>query len=143
MVGPGAQAGILESYRSAGGGVHFTNAVTEIVVGENAVVDYYRVQVENAESFHLATIAAHQDRGSVLAVHNLSFGAALARYDTVAVLDAEGAECTLNGLYLAAGSQHVDNHTTLDHARPHGSSRELYKGVLDGRASAEIGRAHV
>jgi Fe-S cluster assembly protein SufD len=54
----------------------------------------------------------------------------------VGVTLAEGADATLNGLYLVNGSQHVDNHTSIDHAKPHGASRELYKGILDGKASA-------
>ena len=66
---------------------------------------------------------------------SISLGAALARHDVTATLS-EGTEATLNGLYVAGGSQHVDNHTTIDHAKPHGSSRELYKGILDGKAHA-------
>ena len=67
--------------------------------------------------------------------HSVSLGGALVRNDIHAVLDGEGAECVLNGLYLAMGEQHVDNHTQIDHAKPHCASRELYKGILDGKAA--------
>jgi Fe-S cluster assembly protein SufD len=136
VAGRGCQARFIETHRSLGEGVHFTNAVTEIVAGENAVVEHYKLQQQNSRSFHVATVEGHQDRASSLHLDNLSLGAALARNDTGAVLDAEGAECVLDGLYVASAGQHVDHHTTLDHARPHCSSREVYKGVLDGRASA-------
>ncbi len=136
VAGRGCQARFIETHRSLGEGVHFTNAVTEIVAGENAVVEHYKLQQQNSRSFHVATVEGHQDRASSLHLENLSLGAALARNDTGSVLDAEGAECVLDGLYVASAGQHVDHHTTLDHARPHCSSREVYKGVLDGRASA-------
>ena len=58
------------------------------------------------------------------------------RNDALATLDGEGAEVTLNGLYLADGDRLVDNHTTIDHARPHCPSHEVYKGILGGRARA-------
>jgi Fe-S cluster assembly protein SufD len=54
----------------------------------------------------------------------------------LALLDGEGAEATLNGLYLADGDRLVDNHTTIDHAKPHCPSHEIYKGILGGRARA-------
>jgi len=80
-------------------------------------------------------VQAVQDRASVLTSHNISLGGALARHDINSLLDAEGAECFLNGLFIAGGKQHVDNHTLLDHAKPHCASRELYKGILSGQGS--------
>lgn len=125
---------VIEQYVSAADGVSFTNAVTEIVAGEGAVVEYYKLQQESEQAFHVATVQAMQERNSTLHSHNLSFGGSLARNDINSTLDAEGCECILNGLFVAAGRQHVDNHTTLDHAKPHCNSREFYKGILDGRA---------
>ncbi len=78
----------------------------------------------------------HQDRASSYTSHSISLGGALVRNDVNAVLAAEGAECTLNGLYVAAGKRHVDNHTLIDHAKPHCASRELDTGVLAGAAHA-------
>jgi Fe-S cluster assembly protein SufD len=133
LVGPDAHCTIVESY--VGGGSYFTNAVTEIVAGDRSVVDHYKLQRESLKAFHVATLQAHVGRGASFSTHNISRGASLARNDVGAVLS-EGAEATLNGLYIAGGSQHVDNHTVIDHAKPHGTSHELYKGILDGHASA-------
>jgi Fe-S cluster assembly protein SufD len=77
-------------------------------------------------------VAARVARSGRLVQNNVSLGSALARTDISAALDGEGAETALNGLFLGRGAQHLDNHTTIDHAKPHTSSRELYKGIMDG-----------
>lgn len=130
----GSRAAIVESYAGAGDGGCFTNAVTEIVLGGGASLDHYKIGRENEKAFHVATIQVLQGRGSTFTSHSVALGGALVRNDLNVVLGGEGADATLNGLYVLAGRQHVDNHTTIDHATPHGSSRELYKGVLGGRA---------
>jgi Fe-S cluster assembly protein SufD len=130
-----SQVALIESYVGLGEAAYFTNAVTEIAVGESAVVEHYKLQQESRRAFHMATMQVHLERSSVFSNQNVSLGGALVRNDLTAVLDGEGAECTLNGLYLGTGRQHVDNHTTLDHARPHCSSHEIYRGILDGKAS--------
>jgi Fe-S cluster assembly protein SufD len=132
LAGRGSRASVIESYVGPAGTTYFTNAVTEIVAGEDAVVDHYKFQYESDRAYHVATVQAVQDRGSVVNSHNVSLGAALARNDINCVLDGEGAECFLNGLFITGGRQHADNHTLLDHAKPHCASRELYKGILDG-----------
>ena len=136
VVGNNSQARIIESYVGLADDVYLTNAVTEIVAGENSVVEHYKLQDESLEAFHISTVQVHQARNSVLTSHSISFGGKLTRNDVKAVLDGEGAECTLNGLYVTGDTQHVDNHTVMDHAKPHGVSRELYKGILDGKSSA-------
>jgi Fe-S cluster assembly protein SufD len=133
VVGAHAQCSIVEIYR--GRGKYFTNAVTEIVLGDGAVVDHYKAQQESPEAFHVAALQATLGRNANFSSHSISLGAALARNDAGATLS-EGTEATLNGLYIANGTQHIDNHTVLDHAKPHGASHELYKGILDGRATA-------
>ena len=135
VIGGEAQATIIESYVGFGDEPYFTNAVTEIVVGERAVVDHYKFQDERPQAFHIAVLDTRQERGSTLTTSSLSFGGALVRNEITAVLS-EGVECTLNGLYLAGGRQHVDHHTIIDHAQPHAASREFYKGILDGRSTA-------
>jgi Fe-S cluster assembly protein SufD len=132
----GSEASIVEDYLAVGDGVYFTNAVTEIVAGANSVIDHYKLQDENEEAFHIATVQVHQSRSSIFTHHSISFGGALVRNDVNVALDGEGAECTLNGLYVAAHKQHVDNHTVIDHIKPHCNSRETYKGILDDKASA-------
>ncbi len=134
LAGVNSQATLVESYVGLGEGVYLTNAVTEIVLGEGAVLDHYKVQRENREAFHVATQQARLDRASTFTSHSVVLGGGLVRNDVNAVLAGEGGECTLNGLYLGAGRQHIDNHTRIDHATPHCASHELYKGILDGRA---------
>jgi Fe-S cluster assembly protein SufD len=134
VAGNNSQVTIVETYVGTEKAVYFTNAVTEIVVGENAVLDHCKLQRESEEAFHIATLQVHQARSSTFASHSIALGGALVRNDVNVVLDGEGSECTLNGLYMATGQQHVDHHTRIDHARPHGLSRQLYKGVLDGKA---------
>ncbi len=136
IAGDNSQATIVEDYLSVGTGVYLTNAVTEIVAGENSVVEHYKLQDENEEAFHVATVQVHQARSSIFTHHSISFGGALVRNDVNVALDGEGAQCTLNGLYVTTHKQHVDNHTVIDHIKPHGTSRELYKGILDDRSSA-------
>jgi Fe-S cluster assembly protein SufD len=133
IIGAGSRARIVETYR--GRGPYFTNAVTEIVVGENATVEHVKLEEESPDAFHVATIQVHQARNSNFKSHNISLGGLLVRNDVNAVLST-GCEGTLNGLYLAGGKQHIDNHTALDHAAPHAASHELYKGILDGASSA-------
>jgi Fe-S cluster assembly protein SufD len=131
----GAQISLVEQYVGCGeGGISWTNVVTEMVAGENAVLDAYRVQREREDAFHTATTQTHQGRSSVLTSTVFAFGSALSRHDIGARLDGEGAECTLNGLSVLRGEQHVDHHTTLEHAKPHCPSWELFNGIFDERA---------
>jgi Fe-S cluster assembly protein SufD len=135
LVGADARCTIVERYQGAGEGAYFNNAVTEIVVGERAAVDHYKVQLETVSAFHIATLHATIGRSAALASHSISLGGALVRNDANATLS-EGSEATLNGLYIVNGTQHIDNHTMIDHTMPHGTSHELYKGILDGKAHA-------
>lgn len=130
-----SQATFIESYIGFGNQVYFTNAVTEIVAGENAVIDHYRLELEAGQAYHVGALQASLGHNANFTSHSISLGGGLVRNDAGAVL-AEGAECTLNGFYMLDGAQHVDNHTIIDHAKPHGTSRELYKGILAGRSSA-------
>jgi Fe-S cluster assembly protein SufD len=130
----GAQATFVESYVSQGRGGHFTNAVVEVLLADGAIADACKLQRESVQAFHVATMAVSQGRASVFTSRAITLGGAIARNEIVSTLSGEGAECTLNGLYEATGRQLVDNHTTIDHAVPHGTSRQLYKGILDGHA---------
>jgi Fe-S cluster assembly protein SufD len=132
----GTRATIVESYLGRDSDVYFTNAVTEVVLGENAVIDHYKVQREGDEAFHIASLQVQLGRDSKFSSHLVSLGGAFVRNETNAVLDGEGCECTLNGLALAANQQLVDNHTRIDHAKPHCTSHELYKHILNGQARA-------
>jgi Fe-S cluster assembly protein SufD len=130
----GSQATVVESYLNFDQTVYFNNAVTEVVVGNDGVLDHYKIQLESERAFHVATQQARLGRGANLSSHSIALGGALARNDVNAALDGEGGDCTLNGLYLTYGQQHVDNHTRIDHVQPRCTSRELYKGIMGGRS---------
>ena len=136
VAGENSQVRLVETFAPAGNeaGRCFTNAVTEIVALEGAVVDHYRLQRESESAFHLGLTHLQVGRSASASSHVVSVGGEIARHDAVAVLAGQGADCTLNGLYLGRGRQLLDNHTEIDHAMPNGTSHELYKGILDGRA---------
>jgi Fe-S cluster assembly protein SufD len=135
-VGEAAQATVIESYAGLGPGSALTTAVTTVHLEPGAVVDHVKIQRETDTAFHMATMTARLARASTLTSHALTFGGRIARNDIAATLDGEGAECTLNGLYVGTGDHLVDTHTTIDHAKAHCPSHELYKGILSGRARA-------
>ncbi len=134
LAGRGSRARLVETYGGHAGERAFTNAVTEIALQDGAHVDHTKLQRESDAAFHVALLAVHQARDTRFVDHSICVGAALARNDLDVLLDGAGAECVLDGLFLGDGAQHLDTHSRIDHARPHGTSRELYKGVLDGRA---------
>ncbi len=134
LAGEHSQLTLVETYVGLEDKVSFTNVVTEIVAGPSAVVDHYKVQREGLEAFHVANTQIYMQRASNVRSHYVSLGGGLVRNESRALLDDEGCECTLNGLYLADGRQHIDNHTVIDHAKPHCASHELYKGILGGKS---------
>ncbi|HUL72674.1 MAG TPA: Fe-S cluster assembly protein SufD [Vicinamibacterales bacterium] len=136
IVGEQAAVTIVERYTGPAGRRALTNAVTEVTVGPGARVDHVKVQDEPLTAFHLASLFIRLERASAFRSHAITFGGRIARNDIVAVLDGEGAECTLNGLYIATGDSLVDTHTTIDHAKAHCPSHELYKGILAGKSRA-------
>jgi Fe-S cluster assembly protein SufD len=134
ILGEDSQATIVETHFGMPEQQYFANAVTEIVLENNAQLDHMKLQREGKSAFHLATTQVRQARGSNFRTHYLGFGGGLVRNEVRTVLDAEGCEATVNGLYLASGTQHMDNLTVIDHAQPHCASHELYKGILDGKS---------
>ncbi len=133
VAGPASQVTIAQSFAGAPGDVYFTNAVTEVVVGEGAVVDFYTDQRESEKAFHVANLQVHVERRGVFSSHAFSTGSRLMRHDIGIGLKGEGADCTMNGVYLVDGDRLMDTHTSLDHAMPHCTSHELYKGILSGK----------
>ncbi len=134
VAGKGSRLSVVESYVGPRHDLYLTDAVTEIAAGENAAVDHTRLQRESERAFHVAVLQADLGRFARLGSWNISLGGELVRTDLNALLGAEGGEVQLDGLYITGGSQHVDNHTLIDHASPHCTSHELYKGVLDDRS---------
>jgi Fe-S cluster assembly protein SufD len=135
VAGPHSQAKVIETYVGSGlSGESLTNAVTEVICCEGAVLEHTKLQREDLSAFHVHRIAVAQQRASRFDSNNLCLGSALARTEIDVLFQAEGSECALNGLFVTDKAQHVDNHTTIDHAKPHCTSRELYKGILAGRS---------
>jgi len=132
VAGKGSRAAVIESYVGPRHDRYFTDAVTEIVAGEDAAVDHYKLQRESERAFHVGTTEVHQARDSHYVSFSFATGGALSRTNIYTVLDGEGCGATLNGLYMVDGRQHVDHQTRIEHAQPNCFSRELYKGVLDG-----------
>lgn len=135
VVETGAEAKVVETYAGLGGSRYFTNSVSEVVVGDNAKVDHCRLQHESLAAYHVSTTQSHVGRSGVFITQSASLGAKTSRNDLNVVLGGEAAEATLNGLVMIGGDQHCDNHTLLDHAKPHCPSHELYKHVLSGHAT--------
>lgn len=132
----GSRATVIEHYFALGEERYFTNAVTELYTAADADIEHYRVQQQNAKAFHIGGVHARQERDSRFTSYAIDLGGLLVRNDLCSTLNATGARCALNGLYVADGRSHIDNHTEIDHAKPDGTSREFYKGVLSGRARA-------
>ena len=134
VAGRHSRATVIESFVSLGDDGYFTNAVTEIAVGEGAHLDHYKLQRESESAFHVGTVQIREARDSQLHSFSLAVGGSLARTNIYTSLDGDASTCTLNGLYLADGSQHIDNQTSIEHIAPNCPSHEIYKGVLDGRS---------
>src|SRR5438045_1813067 len=132
VVARGVEATIIETY--SGSGKYFTNAVTELVAGDGAVIDHTKLECESLDAFHVGTLHIHQERASSVTARAIALGGALVRNETKAALSGEGASLVLDGLFVLKGKQHVDNHTVIDHVKPHCESIELYKGILDDNA---------
>ncbi|MGB5847216.1 MAG: Fe-S cluster assembly protein SufD [Ignavibacteriaceae bacterium] len=126
-----SQVTIIEHYVSENNNIYFTNAVTEIVAEDNAIVDHYKLQEESKNAFHIARVEIDQERSSNFTSHSISTGGAITRNDFNARFNEGGGECTLNGLFLLEDKQLFDAHTLIDHANPHCNSHEHYKGILD------------
>ena len=132
FAGTGSRATIVETHAGIAGGIYLSNAVTELVLDEGAVVEHYKVQNEAESAFHLAFMDVRQGRASRFLAHSVALGAAIARHEVKVALEAPEAQVVLNGLYLPRGQQLLDNPTTIEHLAHHGTSRQLYKGVVDG-----------
>jgi len=129
-----ATATVIETYASATDSIYFTNAVTEVTLGDGASLRHYKMQREAPRAYHVGTIEVEQRRDSHYVSFSLATGAELSRTNVYTTLDGEGSGATLNGLYMLDGEQHCDHQPQVIHAQPNTFSRELYKGILDGRS---------
>lgn len=132
IAGEGSSAAIVEHHVALDESSYFTNAVSDIVLGAGASIEHHKLQQESPKAFHIATVNVTQGADSRFVSSSFALGGRLARTGIAVGLEAEGASCTLDGLYVTDGRQHVDHHTRVDHRQARCTSRELYKGVLNG-----------
>ena len=131
-----SSAKLVESYVSVGENRHFTNAVVEIVAKDGARLEHCRLQDEHLNAYHVGTSSIELGRGSSYNSTAINLGGKLARHDISVVMNHEGAECWVDGLYVVGENQHTDTHSVIDHKQPHCNSHQLYKGILDGNGRA-------
>ncbi len=131
-----SSATIVESYAGMTEGRYLTDAVIDVTVKPGARINHYRIQRESADAFHIATTKARTGRDSAYETTSINLGGLLARHDIEVTLDDEGSHCAVDGLYLIGADQHSDTHSVIDHRHPHGTSQQLYKGILDGKSRA-------
>jgi Fe-S cluster assembly protein SufD len=131
-----SSATVIENFVSNGDERYFTNATAEIVVKDGARLDHYRLQRESHHAFHVSTTSAELGLASRYNTTSINLGAQLARHDVSVVMDHEGAETSVDGLYMVGPDQHTDTHSVIDHKQPHCNSHQLYKGILDGNGRA-------
>ncbi len=131
-----SSATLIESFVANAEGVYFTNAVIEVVLKDGARLEHSRVQRENLQSVHVGTTAVELGKGSSYNSTAINLGAKLARHDVSVMMDHEGAECWVDGLYVVGPDQHSDTHSVIDHKEPFCNSHQLYKGILDGNGRA-------
>ena len=128
------EASIVEDYVSLGSGVSFSNVVTELVAGEDAVISHYMIEREDRQVFNVSTLRSQQARSSNVSSHSVLLGGGLVRNNIHPVLAGEGGECLINGLFIGNGRQHMDNYMLVEHASAHCGSRQFYNGILDGHS---------
>ncbi|MBA3057298.1 MAG: Fe-S cluster assembly protein SufD [Gammaproteobacteria bacterium] len=136
VVGAAAKATVIEDYVALIEGTNFTNAVAEVVVGANAQLEHVRLQRESKQGFHMASCAVSLAAASRYHSVNIALGGQISRLDLKVTQTFDGSECTLDGLALIDGEQLADTHTFIDHAKPHGTSRQLHKCIVGGTAHA-------
>ena len=139
VAGPNSKATLIESYVGLGRTRYFTNAVSEVIVGDGAEIDHYRLLEESDEAFHVGVGRVSVGEGGNFSSQAFAKSAALGRYDLYVTLDGAGSSCSLKGLYATSGTQHIDNLINIDHTKPHTTSRLLYKGILDGKSRVVFG----
>jgi Fe-S cluster assembly protein SufD len=129
-----SQVSVVEDYVSLKGGVAFSNTATEIVAGGSAVVSHYMIEREHTDAFNISTLRVQQGRSANVSTHSILLGGGLVRNNVHPVLNGEGANCLINGLFLGDGKQHLDNYMLVEHAQPHCESHQFYNGILDGKS---------
>jgi len=130
-----SQASFVEYYQTAGSNSSLTNGVSEIILKPRARIEYYKIQSDQDNSYHIDNSHVYQTDSSYFSGASISLSGKMIRNNLRIELDGEGCETHLHGLYVLKGDSHVDNHTTVDHLQPNCYSNELYKGIMDEKSS--------
>ncbi|HSH95026.1 MAG TPA: Fe-S cluster assembly protein SufD, partial [Roseimicrobium sp.] len=130
----GAALTVIEQYVSLDDSAYCTNAVTELVSGDNTNVEHIKLQDEPLQAYHLATLHGHFGRTSNVSAHSIALGSRLSRNTIRTKLAGAGLECILNGLYLTRGEQLADHHMVVEHVEPNCASHEYFNGILDDKS---------
>jgi len=136
VVEENSSATVIENFVSNNGGRYFTNSIAEVIVKDGAQLHHYRLQRESKQAFHTATTTAELGRSSRYDTTSINLGGQLSRHDVSVVMDHQGAETSVDGLYMVGSDQHTDTHSVIDHRQPHCTSHQLYKGILEGNGRA-------
>lgn len=136
LAGKNSQVTIIENYITVGDIAGFTNAVTELVLDESAIVDYYKLELEGEKTYHVGNTQVYQVGKSTFNSTTISLEGAMIRNNLNVILDGEHCETNMYGLYLLDNDQHIDNQTEVDHKKPNSYSNELYKGIMAGNSTA-------
>lgn len=134
LVEENSQVNLAESFHTIGENPGYQNVVSEIVVDQNAVVNYHKIEIEGSKTYHTGTTQVVQTAQSLFNAITVSLSGAMIRNNLNVVLDAEGCEAHMFGLYMLDQDTHVDNHTMVDHRLPNSFSNESYKGIMDDRS---------
>jgi Fe-S cluster assembly protein SufD len=130
IVEDNAQVQIVERHQSLTENAVLTNSVTEIYVGKNADLDYYKIQNDKITSSLIDNTYISQERDSNASVHTFSFGGKLTRNNLNFYQNGTGINSTLKGVTIIEGKQHVDHNTLVHHKKPHCESHQDYKGIF-------------
>ena len=136
IVEKSSSCNFIFNWHSNGQSDNLYNMVSEMHVLENASLNIHQLQAGGNENYLINTMQIKQLRDSRFTVHTISLEGKILRNNLNVAVQGENCETNLNGLYLVHGSQHVDNHTYVDHIAPNCNSRENYKGVMDDQSTA-------
>ena len=131
---PNTNATIIEDYVSLSDDVYLTNAVTEIVVQDNADITHYMLERESKNAFNISSLFVNQKRDSRFTSHSVLLGGHIVRNNINPVLDGENCYSVLNGVYVIQDNQIADNHMQVVHAKPHCDSRQYYNGIMNDQS---------
>ena len=140
-----SRAEIIEHFISSGENQsHFVNAVTEVVLQDNACLHHYNLHLEDEQQQHIGAVHVNLGRSAKLRAFTLALGSQLARIDYQCHHRGQGAELDLQGIYLPRNQQVVDYHTNIQHWVPHCTSNEVFRGIISDEAKAIFnGRIHI